>query len=415
MKHNLAVQDLTFRITYIATFITALFFSFSAVAQVSETAVVSAAATASVSTSATEATVPQVVSEKPAEFVPSNKLSGDFRYRQQETTDNQKAKRRVHRIMFRIGQTFFIQPDLKFTYRLMTGSSTNSGNTTIAEKDKTQGSPRYGIGLDQAFITYNPETDLVFFLGKMPQYFHTAAKNQIILDRDITPEGLALQYKYNFIEKKLDGTLNLASLWVREKYDDSFGEDQSDSFLNVGQIILSQKFNSSLSANYGLGIFSFTGIKDSKPGDYTVPASTDFKGNTADLLLNYANNYEMDQKFLELKWSQKPYEVSVFAESLQNSAADTSNKASMYGVGLGYDKFSLSYMKQTIEADAVLAVYTNSDFANGQTDSRGSIISAGYKFNKNAAINYTIYDAERTVSTLPTKYKLSHLDLTVSF
>jgi hypothetical protein len=371
-------------------------------AQVSETATVSATAV-----SAKAAT---------SEFTPSNKFSGDFRYRQQETKDNQKEKRRVHRIMFRVGQTFLIQSDLKFTYRLMTGTSNNSGNTTVADKSaNTQGSPRYGIGLDQAFVTYNPETDLSLFIGKMPQFFQSAGKNQIILDRDITPEGLGAQYKYVFIEKTLDGTLNVASLWVREKYDDSFGEDQTDSFLNVAQAVVNYKFASDYSANVGLGIYSYTAIKDGKPNDFTVQSTPDFKGNTSDLLSNYLYNYEISQKFLELKWTKKPYEVLLFAELIENSSADNQSKATVTGLGLGYDKLSLSYMKQTIESDAVLAIYTNSDFANGQTDSRGNIIQAGYKINKNAALNYTVYDAERIVSTFPTKFVLSQLDLTISF
>lgn len=373
-------------------------FSLYSYAQVSETATVSTTAVAV------------------SDFVASNKFSGDFRYRHQETKDNQKEKRRVHRIMFRIGQTFQIQSDLKFTYRLMTGTSNNSGNTSIGDKSaNTQGSPRYGIGLDQAFMAYVPDTDLTLFLGKMPQFFQSAGKNQIILDRDITPEGLGAQYMYVFIEKTLDSTLNLASLWVREKYDDSFGEDQTDSFLNVAQVVVNYKFYSDYSTNIGLGLYSYTAIKDGKPNDFTVQSTPDFKGNTADLLSNYLNNYEISQKFLELKWAKKPFEVTLFTEFIENTSADTLNKANVTGVAFGYNKFSLSYMKQTIENDSVLAIYTNSDFANGQTDSRGTIIQAGYKINKNAALNYSVYDAERMVSSLSTKFVLSQLDLTISF
>lgn len=350
------------------------------------------------------------------EFTPSNKFSGDFRYRHQSLNDNQKEERRIHRIMLRIGQTFQIQPDLKFTYRLMTGASANGGNTSVADKSaNTHGSPRYSIGLDQVFAAYNPETDLTLFIGKMPQFFYSAGKNQIILDRDITPEGLALQYKYVFIEKKLDATLNLASLWVRERYDDSFGEDQTDSFLNVAQALVSYKMPHDLSLIAGYGMYSYTNIKDSKPNDIVVQSTADFKGNTADLLANYLYNYEMTQALLEVKWAKKPYEISVFAELIENTAADTNNKATATGISLGYDKFSLSYINQVVENDSVLAVYTNSDFASGQTDSRGNIIQLGYKMNKNAALNYTVYNTERAVSTFPVDYKLSQLDLTISF
>ena len=355
-----------------------------------------------------------VVSEP--EFTPSNKFSGDFRYRHQTTHDNQKAARRVHRIMLRLGQTFSIQSDLKFTYRLMTGTSNNSGNTSLGDKSaNTQGSARYGIGLDQAFATFTPETDLNLYIGKMPQFFQSAGKNQIILDRDITPEGLALQYKKSFLEKKLDATLNVASLWVREKYDDSFGEDQSDSFLNVGQAVVSYKLPKDFSINAAYGIYSYTNIKDGKPNDFVVQSTADFKGNTSDLLSNYLYNYEITQKLIEVKWSKKPFDVTVFAELIENTAAETLNKASATGLSLSYDKFSLSYIKQVVESDSVLAIYTNSDFANGQTDSRGNILQLGYKLSKNAALSFSEYSSERAVSTFPVKHKLSQLDLTISF
>lgn len=412
------------KLTLFTTLIVAVCISANAqtTSPVSETTSVSATVPGNAPTVATSDTpttaiaTPAVAAIEKTEFTPSNKFSGDFRYRHQTVKDNQKEERRVHRIMLRIGQTFQIQSDLKFAYRLMTGSSANSGNTSIADKSaNTHGSPRYSIGLDQAFVAYTAEPNLDLFIGKMPQLFYTAGKNQIILDRDITPEGLALQYKYIFIEKKLDATLNLASLWVRERYDDSFGEDQTDSFLNVAQGLVSYKMPRDFSLIAGYGMYSYTKIKDSKPNDIVVQSTADFKGNTADLLGNYLYSYEITQTLLEVKWAKKPYEVTVFAELIENTAADTNNKATATGISLAYDKFSISYINQVIENDSVLAVYTSSDFANGQTDSRGNILQLGYKMNKNAALTYTVFEAERAVSTFPVDHQLSHLDLTISF
>lgn len=200
-----------------------------------------------------------------------------------------------------------------------------------------------------------------------------------------------------------------------EKYDDSFGEDQSDSFLNVGQAVVSYKLPKDFFINAGYGVYSYTNIKDGKPNDFVVQSTADFKGNTSDLLSNYLYNYEITQKLIEVKWSKKPFDVTVFAELIENTAAETLNKASATGLSLGYDKFSLSYTKQVIESDSVLAIYTNSDFANGQTDSRGNILQLGYKLSKNAALSFSEYSSERAVSTFPVKHKLSQLDLTISF
>lgn len=350
------------------------------------------------------------------EFVPSYKFSGDFRYRHQDTKDAAKENRRVNRLMLRVGQAFQMQPDLKFIYRLMTGSNNNSGNTTIGDSgSSTQGSPRYTIGLDQAYITYLPEQNVSLLLGKMPQFFYHAGKNQVLLDRDITPEGLGIQYKESFLEKKLDLNLNLASFWVREKYDNTAGNDLTDSFLNVAQATLNYKIDSNYSALLGLGTFTYTDVQGSKPNDLTVQSAADFKGNTADGSGNYLNDYEITQSIAEIKWAKSPYEVSLFFEHLKNNGADTLNEAQIFGLGLSYEKFSFSIMRQTIESDAVLAIYTSADQAGGVTNSRGNVILLGYKLSKNAVINYSVYDFEKNVESTPTDFKVSHLDLTVMF
>lgn len=350
-----------------------------------------------------------------AEFTPSNKFSGDFRYRHQDTKDAAKKNRRVHRLMLRVGQAFQIQSDLKFTYRLMTGANNNSGNTTIADGGSTQGSPRYTIGLDQAYVTYLPEQNLSLYLGKMPQFFYSAGKNQVILDRDITPEGLGIQFKESFLDKKLDLNLNLASLWVREKYNSTAGEDVSDSFLNVAQATLNYKINSDYSTHLGLGTYTFTDVKGSAPNDLTIQTAPDFRGNTTDGSGKYLNEYEILQASIELKYAKASNEISVFYEQLKNGGADSLNEATIFGTTMSYDKFSLSVMRQTIESDAVLAIYGSADTAGGQTNSRGNVYLFGYKLNKNAVINYSLYDFERNVETSPTDYKVSHIDLTVVF
>lgn len=349
------------------------------------------------------------------EFAPSNKFSGDFRYRHQETTDKQKETRLFHRLIFRVGQTFEIQQDLKFTYRLMTGSGYNTGTTSIGEKNTTQGSSRYTIGLDQAYVTYLPEQNVSLYLGKMPQFFYSAGKNQILLDRDITPEGLGAQYKQSFNEQELDLSLNLASLWVREKYDDTAGKDLTDTFLNVAQATLIYKINSDFSTQLGLGLYTYTDVQGSKPNELAIQSALDFRGNTPDGVGNYLNDYKITQSLIEVKWAKSPFDISVFFEHLKNGGADSLNEAQIYGLGFSYEKFHLSLMRQTVESDAVLAIYTGSDYSGGQSNSRGDVVLVGYKLNKNAIINFWYSTAERNIETTPTNYKISFLELTVMF
>lgn len=350
--------------------------------------------------------------EKKKEFVKSVDFTGDFRYRQQSIKQGLNQSRPVNRIMFRAGHVIGLQDDLKMTYRLMTGTANNSGNNTLGDS-KTPGAPRQSIGLDQAFAAYAPVKQLSLYIGKQSQLFTTVGKNQVLLDRDIALEGLGAQSKFKGFGEKVDFTLNAGTFWIREKYDDTFGEDLTDSFLNTAQAVVSMK-KSDFRLTAGYGIFSYTAIKEDKPTSFLVGATT-AKGNTLDLLGNYQWQYELIQNFVELKWSPNDFEVAVFFEAIENTSADIDNRAVISGGTISWKQLSLSLLKQKVESDAVMAMYTDSDFADGQTNSEGAILSLVYKFNKNASLSYTEYKTQQSVNILPVDYLRSHIDLTINF
>ncbi len=346
------------------------------------------------------------------EFVKSYETFGDLRYRQQNLKISENQDRPTQRLMFRLGQNILVQDDLKLTYRLMTGTSNVSGNNTLGDA-KTPGAPRQSFGLDQAFANYSSAKSLNLFIGKMPQFFTTAGKNQIILDRDISLEGLGLQSKFKFYGDHLGLNISAGSFVMREKYDDTFGEDLTDTNLNVAQIIFSGQEND-FKLNIGYGIFSYTAIKDDKPTSYLVGA-TNAKGNTLDILGNYQSQYELIQNLIEIKWTPKNFEFSMFIENIKNTAAEDFNKAIAYGASVTWQKLTVTYLNQKIENDAVFAMFTDSDFADGQTNSEGTILSIQYKLNKNANLGYAEYKNKQSIDTLPTDYRRRHIDLTFSF
>lgn len=358
----------------------------------------------------TTASIPE--SEKKKDFIKSAEFAGDFRYRHQSIKQGLNQSRPVNRIMFRAGHVISLQEDLKMTYRLMTGTSNNSGNNTLGDS-KSPGAPRQSIGLDQAFATYTPVKQLSLFIGKQPQFFTTAGKNQVLLDRDIALEGVGAQSKFKVFDEKVDFGINAGTFWIREKYDDTFGEDLTDSFLNTAQVLLSTKKND-FKFTIGYGIFSYTSVKDDKPTSFLVGA-TNSKGNTLDLLGNYQWQYELIQNQIEIKWNHKDLEIALFAETLENTSADLANRAMITGASVGWKQFSATMLNQKIESDAVMAMYTDSDFSDGQTNSEGTILSLSYKFNKNASLSYSEYVNKQSVDILSTDYRRSHMDLSISF
>ncbi len=352
--------------------------------------------------------------QKAAPPVPTVLLNGDFRYRLQSEKQGLKEARKIQRIQAKLQATAEVQDDLKVTLRLMTGSAANSGNQTLGD-EKAPGSVRRSFGLDQAFFDYKPFSFWNLYGGKMPQPFTFAGKNQIILDRDITLEGVATKFKI-----PLDPSFNLiaqgGTFFIRENYDSTFNEDTSDNMFNGGQLALQWKHDDwDIIAGYGT--FAFTGLKDTPPSNLTAisPPNTGANGNTLDLLNNYPNNFDLQEYFFEVKKKVSDFDFGLFYEIIKNTDIDDLNKAAAYGFSLGYQKWTLNWTQEKIEKDAVVGLFTDSDFAGGQTSSKGTIASLNYKFNSKVQIQYTVFKNENTIDIAPTSYERSHLDLMINF
>lgn len=366
-----------------------------------------------VETSVKESPDNPAVATAPTEFVKKIDLTGDFRYRYQATQLGSAEERRVNRILFRVGQSIQLQNDLKVTYRLLTGTSAVAGNLTLGDS-KAPGAARQAFGLDLAYGTYMPMTDMNLYFGKMPQFTYFPGKNQVIFDRDLSPEGLGAQYKLNLLDDQLMTTFNLGGFWIREKYDDVSGKDLNDSYLSMAQINLNYKLDA-FSFLIGTGLFNYSDIKGDKPASFATGLTTS-KGNTLTAGSAYENNYEITQNYAEIKWSEKPFDVSIFAELDNNTAANDLGRASTYGMAFGWNRLSISCMYEKIEKDAVLAVFTDSDFAEGNTSADGYIANVTYKLTKNAAVAVTHYINQRGIDLAKaTDYRSTYADVTLSF
>lgn len=341
----------------------------------------------------------------------SIKVFGDFRYRHQSETQEPKQERDLERFQARLGLNAQVEENLKATLRLMTGSGATSGNQTLGD-EKAPGMPRRTIGVDLAYFDYMAIKDLDFYGGKMPQPFIYAGKNQMLLDRDVTPEGLAAKYSVGIIEKELDFFVQGGAFWIRENYDDQFGEEKTDNMLNGGQLGLLWKPDD-WTVTVGYGSFAFTGLKDIPPTNITANGKAN--GNTLDINGNYPTNFDIQQEFLEVKKKVGTVDVTAYFERLENTDADALNVAHTYGVQLGYKAWAFTWGYEEVQKDAVVGLFTDSDFGGGVTSSRGQVWSIAYKFTKKVTIQYTVYNNENAIDVAPTKYDRSHLDLSMTF
>jgi len=91
----------------------------------------------------------------------------------------------------------------------------------------------------------------------------------------------------------------------------------------------------------------------------------------------------------------------LFLDLVQNQ--DASDLDTAWAAGLKFGKanapktWELSYTYQDIEADAVLGLVTDSDFAGGGTDAKGHILKGAWAISKNWKIGFTYFDNQRHI------------------
>lgn len=337
-------------------------------------------------------------------------FSGDFRYRLQNETQEPKQSRTLQRLQVRLQTVAEVHENLKVTLRLMTGTAANSGNQTMGD-EKAPGMVRRNFGLDQAYFDYRAFDFWNLYGGKMPQPFMYAGKNQMILDKDISLEGLATKFKIA-LDSQFQFFAQAGFFTIRENYDSQFSEDLSDNNLNVGQIGIQWK-ESDWDVTVGYGAFGYTGLKDNPPTTLTIGGGAN--GNTLDMTGNYPTNFDLQQMFLEVKKKLDDVELTAFYENVRNQDADQLNTATAYGLASAYKAWTFSWTQEKVEKDAVVGLFTDSDFGGGQTSSEGSILSLGYKITKKVQVAYTVFKNRNAMDLTPAKYDRSHLDLTILF
>ena len=118
------------------------------------------------------------------------------------TNDWQERERERYRL--RLGLRGTLLDDWFFGVRLMTSNNERSGNVTFGDDTASSTSGGGGpfernsdlITVDQAYAGYKGFPDFTFTGGKMP---NPLVNTRMVWDPDITPEGLAEQWKHTFV------------------------------------------------------------------------------------------------------------------------------------------------------------------------------------------------------------------------
>lgn len=336
-------------------------------------------------------------------WVENVKISGDLRYRHEtideESSGKWKTGRNRNRIRARLQIAGKVNDEWDALIRLASGTSDPvSTNQTLDE-----GFSSKEFRLDRAFMTWHPMAmpNLDVFGGKMAFPFYKAGKNELIWDGDLSPEGIAANYVKGLNEScKL--YINGGGFWAEES---SSGADQS---LWGVQAYLKHTFKDK---KYMLGGISYYDYGNTRRKATVWDDENGFGNTVTEVVENggtcceatktfYVSDYDILELFGEYGFKVKQMPVTVFGSYVKNLVASTNDDVGwLLGFTLNKTKdpgsWAFRYNYRELQDDAVLGVFSDSDFIGGGTDGKGHEFGLAYQLAKNLQGELTYFMNEK--------------------
>lgn len=317
-------------------------------------------------------------------------FKGDVRFRQENVhndgVSNNKDQDR-QRIRARLGAYTEINPQVDTGIRIATGNNDDARSTNQSLDnyfDKKQ------IWLDQGYIDYHPDAikNLHLVGGKMPQQW--VSMGDIIWDSDISPEGLAVTYKY-----PLSGSTELfgsaGHYTLKDNVDGEGVQFKHDLRLYAGQLGARFAITDSMKMTLGGSLYAYDNDDSSAcptSGTVTTPCALAVNGNSP------GEQFKLYEGFGQLDFSNLPVPLSIYGQYVNNTdASNDQDTGWLAGVKSKFYGFNVDYNYRDVQRNAVVGAFTDSDFANGFTGSRGSKLKVSYELDKNFTLGATYYMA----------------------
>jgi hypothetical protein len=326
------------------------------------------------------------------EWVQKTKLTGDFRLRYQWNDKDKEEERHRGRFRVRLGIETQVADDIKFMFGLASGTGDpRSTNQTFGGSNEKK-----DINIDYAAIEYAPkrclnnkEIGIKLTGGKFRNPLFTVS--QLIWDSDITPEGGAGEFSYNFTNNF--GLFTNVGVMVLEEN----SKDSSDPFMWVIQPGFDWKINYATNLKWTAGYYSIDNVEGGEL-KYSSGSNTRVKNKTTGKDV-YKYDFDAFTSTFQLGFKE-PFGLvryaSLFGEYVNNPDPSDNNQAFLVGFNFGHEKvkefkewqFILDYRR--LERDSVLDILPDSDFYEGSTNAKGphSSFVYGLKKNVNFSLNY---------------------------
>ena len=346
-----------------------------------------------------EAPVPVAARTSNPNWTDRIRMKGDFRYRH-ETIDAEFSDTDRHRNRIRARPAFVA--DVTDTVEVGFGLATGGDNPSSSNQTLGDGFSTKPINLDLAYFNWaTPVEGLSLVGGKYKNPLHRAGGNGLLWDSDVRPEGMLVNYKaggFNVI-----GMLN----WVTES-------SSEDNLIFGGQVGWSTPIGDASKLTLGLGYYDLSSVQGRE-----VPFDGDPRGNSVDAANNYLYGYEELELFGEFSFNVGNQPTMIFANYVENLDAPEFEQGWAIGGAMNFKHgnrpWRLAYAYQDLEADAVYAFFTDSDFIGGGTDGKGHIFRGKYTLTKNVSFGGTLFINERGENNTGIAEDYNRLMLDVEF
>lgn len=268
------------------------------------------------------------------------------------------------------------------------------------------------IWIDKAYLRYEPSEGVTLTAGRMPNPFYST---DLVWDTDINPEGVAVKASHDFGSADFFTTAAYLPLQEREL-------DDEDRYLVAMQLGGGLDLGESLSFKGAAAYYAYYNVQSRKNPpqgsrifDYTAPPVL-AKGNSifnmrtdgTTTLAGLASDFNILNVTAEAAYTGfQGLLVRVTGDFAKNMAYDRAEiealqaEASVPSGDTGWQgridfgtvssgrrgDWMVSAAYKRIETDAVLDIFTDSDFALGGTDVEGYVIEGEYGVADSATIN----------------------------
>ena len=320
-------------------------------------------------------------------WIQNIELKGDLRLRYQWEKKKSSIDRHRGRYRFRWGATTKVVDKVKVGFGLASGGTDpRSTNQTMTNSFETP-----DIRLDYAYAEYMAAPWLTLYGGKFKRKPVLWQPSDLLWDSDINTEGLAAVISRS-TASGIDLFINTGTYIL-----DEIKNDTSDPLLMVAQPGLKLKITGNMDVKVALAYYGFSGVKgvslDHSEGTNSVDT-------TNQLIYNYNSvNPNIEVGLKKPLGGIVPY-GAFYLDYISNPDPSSDNTGYLFGLKFGDKKlkkkgqWQFKYMYRSLEKDAWLDTFSDSDFYGGETNVEGHEIILQYGLAKNVILGLDYYLSE---------------------